>query len=405
MRKISCVLLASFVLSTAQSQPIRDTGKPPKKTIHPWTPDKNIVMDYFQNQQFADAIDYLTPALEADSSNITILSWMGYANYMNDNKSAAEQQYLNIFRLDSNNISALSYLLNLNKDEAHVIAMGYAARLISLQPNKALWWRTMGDLYHRSNELDSAIFYHRQAYTLAPTDPKNAAALADILIEKKLYPQADSILDAGLALDSMNLSLLKSRIHSAYLEQDYAAAIVPGERIKQQNVSILNALTWLTLSYYNLKKYPECVSTCEYMLSNGLDGESIYYYESRAYAKMKEYKKSNDLLAICLNKAISHTAEWYLTAIADNDEALKDYKGTLTHLDTAYYLFKDPLMLYNCGRIAETKLNDNTLARKYFTLYLTTAHPTSPEEKKAYAYVRQHWGPKSLRKTPPRPRL
>ncbi len=318
---------------------------------------------------------------------------------------APEQQYLVIVRLDSNNIPALTYLVNLNKEDAYVIAMGYTARLIRLQPNKALWWRTMGDLFHRSNEIDSCIYYHRQAYILAPADPKNSVALADDLIEKKLYPQADSILDTGLTLDSMNLSLLKSRIHTAYLEQDYAAAIVPGERIKQQNVAILNALTWLTLSYYNLKKYPECISTCEYMLSNGLDVESIYYYEAKAYAKQQNYKRSNELLAICLNKAISHTAEWYFTAIADNDEALKDYKGTLTHLDTAYYLFKDPLMLYNCGRIAETKLNDNTLARKYFTLYLTTAHPTSPEEKKAYAYARQHWGPKSPRKSPPRPRL
>lgn len=393
MRRIFCILLcACLAISTARSQPIRDTGKPPKSTIRPWTPDRNIIMDYFQNQQFSEAIDYLNPALEADSTNITVLSWMGYANYMNDNKPAAEQYYEDIFRLDSANIPALSYLLNLNKDDAHVIAMGYAARLINLQPNKALWWRTMGDLYHRSNELDSVVFYHYKAYALAPADPKNAVALSETLIETKHYTQADSILDISLARDSMNLSLLKSRIHSAYLQQDYTAAIIPGERIKQQNVVILNALTWLTLSYYNLKKYPECVSTCEYMLSNGLDIESIYYYESRAYAKMKEYKKSNDLLAICLNKAISHTAEWYFSAIADNDEALKDYKGTLTHLDTAYYLFKDPLMLYNCGRISETMLHDNTLARKYFTLYLKTAHPTTPEEKKAYAYVRQHWG-------------
>jgi len=351
-------------------------------------------MDYFQDQQFAEAIDYLQPAFIADSANINVLAWLGYASYMNDDKSASERYNTRILQLDSNNISALSYLVTLNKDDAHVVAMDFAARLIRLQPAKALWWRTMGDLFRKSNEIDSAIIYYSHAYELAPADYKNAVGLADAFIEKKLYPQADSVLDAGLTRDSMNLSLLRSRVHSAYLSQDYAAAIIPGERIKQQNVSILNALTWLTLSYYNLKKYPECVSTCEYMLANGLDIESIYYYESRAYAKMKEYKKSNDLLAVCLGKAISHTAEWYYNDLGSNNEELKDYKTAVAYYDTAYYLFKEPLMLYNCGRIAEINLKNKTMARKYYTLYLKTAHPQSAEEKKAYNYVRLHWGGK-----------
>lgn len=394
MRKAFCLLLYFSPICAAWAQPLRDTGKPPA-ALKPWAPDRNIVMDYFQNQQFAEAIDYLQPAFTADSDNINTLAWLGYASYMNDDKPASERYNVRILQLDSNNISALSYLVTLNRDDAYVIAMEFAARLIRLQPNKALWWRTMGELFRRSNEIDSVIVYHRHAYELAPADPKNAVALGDVLIEKKLYPQADSVLDASLARDSMNLSLLRSRIHSAYLSQDYAAAIVPGERIKQQNGVILNALTWLTLSYYNLKKYPECVSTCEYMLTNGLDVESIYYYESRAYAKMKEYKKSNDLLAICLNKAISHTAEWYYNDLGSNDEELKDYKGAVAHYDTAYYLFREPLMLYNCGRICETRLHNKVMARKYFKLYLATAHPVSAEEKKAYEYVRRHWASKS----------
>jgi len=386
-------LLLIFTIYTVQSQPIRDTGKPPtaKSAIKPWSPDKGVVMDYFQNQQFAEAIDYLQPAFAADSSNLSTLSWLAYANYMNEDKQVSEAYNLRILRLDSNNISALSYLVNLNKDDAYVIAMEFAARLIRLQPNKAVWWRTMGDLFRRSNEIDSVIIYHRHAYELAPTDYKNAVALADALIEKKLYPQADSILDTSLARDSMNLSLLRSRIHSAYLAQDYAAAIAPGEKIRQLNTPVLNALTWLALSYYNLKKYPECISTCDYMLDNGFDIESIYYYEARAYTKLQNYKKSNDLLAICLNKAISHTAEWYYNDLGSNYEELKNYKAAVAHYDTAYYLFKEPLMLYNCGRISETGLKNPAMARKYFTLYLKTAHPTSAEEKKAYNYVRARW--------------
>jgi tetratricopeptide (TPR) repeat protein len=354
--------------------------------------DKNIVIDFFQNQQFEEALSYLAPAVSIDSNNINLLAWMGYGSYMTDDKVAAENYYQRIVRLDSNNVPALYYLVRLNKDDAHVIAMGYAARLIALQPEKPLWWRTMGDLFRRSNEVDSAIYFHDRAYELTPTDYRNIVALADDLIEKKEYHQADSILDIGLARDSMNLSLLRSRVHSAYLSQDYAAAIVPGERIVRQNQPILNAVTWLALSYYNLKMYNECVGACEYMLSNGFDVEAIYYYEARAYAKLKEYKKSNELLGICLKKAISHTAEWYYNDLAENDESLKNYRSAIAHSDTAYYLFKDPLMLYNCGRISESLLKNESMARKYYRQYLSVAHPASAEEQKAYNYVRRRWG-------------
>ncbi|HVU54273.1 MAG TPA: hypothetical protein VHD83_04425 [Puia sp.] len=393
MRKTSLLFFNILIIYNAWAQPLRDTGRPPlAPAFKPYSIDKDKVLGFFQNQQFEDALSYLQPAVSLDSNNISLLSWMGYASYMTDDKPAAENYYQRIVGLDSNNVAALYYLVTLNRDDAYVIAMGYTARLITLQPEKPLWWRTMGDLFRRSNEMDSAFNYHHRAYELAPSDYRNVVALADDLIERKDYHQADSILDIGLAKDSLNLSMLKSRIHSAYLAQDYTAALIPGERIMRQNQPILNALTWLALSYYNLKRYDECITTCQYLLDAGFDVEAIYYYQARAYAKLKEYEKSNQLLAICLKKAISDKAEWYYNGLSENNEALKNYKSALSNSDTSYYLFKDPLMLYNCGRISESLLKNETLARKYYRQYLAVAHPASPEEQKAYNYVRRRWG-------------
>jgi len=396
MRKASSLLLFNIlIICNAWAQPLRDTGRPPlAPALKPYLVDKSKVLDFFQNQQFEEALSYLRPAVTLDSTNISLLSWMGYASYMTDDKVAAEGYNQRIVQLDSNNVSALYYLVTLNKDDAHVIAMGYNARLIALQPDKPQWWRTMGDLFRRSNEMDSAEHFHHRAYELASSDYRNIVALADDLIEKKDYHQADSILDIGLGADSLNLSMLRSRIHSAWLSQDYNAALAPGERLMRLNQPILNALTWLALSYYNLKKYDDCVTTCQYMLDNGFDVESIYYYQARAYSKLKDYDKSNQLLTICLKKAISHTAEWYYNDLAENNEALKNYKSALANSDTSYYLFKDPLMLYNCGRISESLLKNETQARKYYRQYLAVAHPQSAEEQKAYKYVRRRWGKK-----------
>jgi hypothetical protein len=54
-------------------RPITDT-RPVMQQPQPMPADKSIVMDYFQNQQFEEAISYLGPALGNDSSSIPVLS-------------------------------------------------------------------------------------------------------------------------------------------------------------------------------------------------------------------------------------------------------------------------------------------------------------------------------------------
>ncbi len=359
----------------------------------PGVVDKARVMDFFQNQEFAEAIDYLAPALRADSGNVSLLGWAGYAYYMSDKTQEAGNCFRKVVAVDSNNISALHYLVLLELGEAGGgEALRYAQHLLVLQPGRAIWWRTVGDCWRRKNKPDSALVYLDSAYSLMPGDMKTVAGLADVLIDKKLNARADTILDYALISDSLNVTLLKLRLRSAYQAQDYAGVLLPGERLVRLEDPSVVSLTWLALSYYDLQKYGDCIRICDHMLDMGLELESVYYYQARAYAKLKEYPRSNELLTIALSKAISGTAEWYYDARGDNYEALKDYKKALANCDTGYYLFKDPIALYNCGRICETGLHDMNKARLYYRRYLAVAQPKSEQEKKAYAYVRRRWG-------------
>ena len=357
--------------------------------------DKARVMDYFQNQEFTEAVEYLSPLVQADSGNVAALGWAGYAYYMTEKGDAAAACYRRVLVVDSNNIGALHYLVLLEQGEHDGgEALGYAQRLLALQPARAVWWRTVAECWRRKNKPDSALVYFDSAYERAPRDVKTVIGLADVLIDKKQNARADTIVDYALTQDSLNISLLKSRVRSAYLAEDFVAATLPGERLVRLKDPSVTSLTWLALSYYNLKQYSECVRICEHMQGLGLELESVYYYEARAYAKMKDYPRSNILLTTALSKAISNTAEWYFDARADNYEAMKEYKNALANSDSGYYLFKDPIALYNCGRICESELHNVPLARQYYQRYLAVAQPKSEQEKKAYAYVRQRWGKK-----------
>jgi tetratricopeptide (TPR) repeat protein len=374
--------------SLSPGHPLSDSPPIVASPPQPMVADKNRVMDYFRDQEFEEAINYLVPALGRDSSNITVLGYLGYAYYMSDHMSQSEICYRRVLKLDSNDIPALHYLEILDHQDAPEIALEFATRLAVLQPEKSLWWRTRGELFRRLRRPDSALASLSRAYYISPLEPKNAAAMADLLIDNKDLTLADSILDAGLDRDSLNFSLLKLRIRAAYLAKDYVSVLVPGERIMRMNLPDISSQSWLALSYYNLKNYPDCIRACDFLLDAGYALESIFYYKSRALAKLQRFTESNQLLDTCLHLAISAKAEWYFNDIGDNKESTREYRSAIASYDTSYYLFKNPLALYNCGRIAESELKDEVLAKKYYRRYLTVANPQTPEEKKVMTYVR-----------------
>jgi tetratricopeptide (TPR) repeat protein len=392
---IFLILLSSVVfVGNAQmdSSPLKSTLG--TATRYAGGVDKDKVMDLFENQQFDEAIGYLSPVLKADSDNLTVLTYAGYAYFMEDNGAAATACYHRLLGVDSNSITGLHYLVLLLQNSTTAEALGYASRLLALQPVKSVWWRTVGELWRRQQRPDSALAYLQRAYTLAPTDLKTITDLGSVLIDGRAYGQADSLIDLGLQLDSVNVSLLKLRVQGAYWSKHYEEAFVPGERLLRLQEPAVNALEWLSLSYYNLKQYPDCIRVCEGMQELGLDIEAVYYYESRAQAKLKNYSESDSLLYKALSKAISPTAEWYYDDLGDNYESTHDYRRAVAHYDTAFYLFRNPIALYTCGRICETELHEASRARQYFRRYLALARPQTAEEKKVYAYVRKRYGGK-----------
>ncbi len=383
---ISCAVHAQLDSSPLKSKELGNAAR------YAGGVDKDKVMDFFQDQQFDEAINYLSPVLQADSDNTPVLTYAGYAYYMQDNEPAAVDCYRRMLLVDSNSITGLHYLVLLLENQESREALDYSLRLVQLQPAKAAWWRTAGELWRHKQNPDSALAYLGRAYALAPGDMKTVAALAGVLIEGKAYPQADSILDLGLVKDSLNTPLLKLRVQGAYFSKRYDEALIPGERLLRLNEPALNALEWLSLSYYDLKQYPDCIRVCEGMVALGLDMEAVYYYESRAQARLRHFADSDSLLRKALSKAINKTAEWYYDDLGDNYESTKEYRQSLAHYDTAFYLFKDPLVLYTCGRIAESELHDLVMARRYFRRYLALAKPEKAEEKRIYGLVKKQWG-------------
>ncbi|CAN5495211.1 hypothetical protein BH11BAC5_BH11BAC5_22340 [soil metagenome] len=84
----------------------------------------------------------------------------------------------------------------------------------------------------------------------------------------------------------------------------------------------------------------------------------------------------------------------YYYNLALNYESLQQYAKAINQYDTAYYLFKNPVMNYNCGPIAEAHLHNLQQAPNYYRHYIAEAKPTEADEIKAFAYVKERWDKK-----------
>lgn len=376
MKPFMILFMNLLLLTPARSQP----------DLH-----KTVLFDYLQNHQYDEAISYISLTLTKDTNNLQILGYLGYINFMNDNTGSALGYYQKIIRLDTNNVSALEYLMRIDNGRHPETDSIYIRRLIQLKPYHSLYYRQMAGLFTKLRLKDSALIYYRNAYTLSPKDSKNAVGYADILLNEKNFSKADSILKSTLDRDSMNTNCLKLCVRSAYESKNYQAAIQPGEKLIALEECSLEAMTELLISYFNLKEYDNCLRICENLLRNDVQLETVYYYDAKAYAQLKDPEKSNELLQICVAKSISKTAELYYFSLGENYETLKNYKKAIANYDTAYYLFKNPVMLYNSGRISEMNLHLEHQAKKYYSFYLKQAKPQTPGERKAYEFVKRRF--------------
>ncbi len=358
--------------------------------------DKNKIADYFQNEQYNEAIKYLDSNTGNHLNNIYVLNSLGYAHYMNKDLQKAQEYYLETFKADTINFTANKYLALINtKYKQYDEAMGHYNRLVKTLPGNGMLYKYMGDVYSEKDNTDSALIMYSAAYSLQPLQEKILSAYANQLLEGKNYKRTDSVLNAFLSHDSTNVSAMMLAVRSAYQQENYKQAAVFSNHWRNVDFIDINTTVHLAISNFNLRNYLLSFQLCDTLLQQGIDAESVWYYASRAMYKLNQFKKSNELLTQCLSKAISANADTYFSSKADNFEALNQYKKAVSAYDTAYYLFRNPLSLYNIGRLYESGLKNKRLAYRYYSRYLKSGKPKSRDEKRVYAYVKELFKEKS----------
>jgi tetratricopeptide (TPR) repeat protein len=350
--------------------------------------DRNKVMEYLQEQRYDEAIAYLKPAI--DTNNAKEVALLAYTYYQGGKTTDAAGYYEKALSLDSNNVTAHQYLATiLIQQEQPLGAISHFKRITAIQPLNPAAWKQLSFAAFSGHLNDSAFNWLCKAYELKPSDARVVSRLAEEWLDRKQYNRADSLISLYLSTDSGSAIILMTGTRTSFLKKDYPRTLIFGQKLMAQNIVAANPFLYVVSACYNMKKYRECVSVYEYLSARNATSETIIYYAAMAKTQLGAYEESNELLKICIAMAMSKSLDNYYSGMAINLEALGKYKPAIANLDTAYYLFHQPLRQYSIGRIYDAHLKNEAVALRYYRKYLQLYKPEATEEEaQIYKYLK-----------------
>jgi tetratricopeptide (TPR) repeat protein len=378
MKTITCCITAQLFLTLyLQAQPAYD---------------RNKLISFYQDQEYGRAIEYLLPFASGTTNAVQYYNDLGYSYFMNEQPDEALQSFMTVYQLQPSNTLANLYAAQIWAGrKEHDSTLFYYKNLIYYQPSNYRFWQRAGQVFNTKANYDSAKWYYQQGYKLNPRSGSLVVQYCDVLLRLRDLKKADTILRRFLALDSSNQEVISKRIDLSFRQSQYSTVINWGERLWKDSADVASPYINLAYSYLAVDSLDKCIRLCEWLMMKNKATVVLVYCASQAYAKKKNYTRSNELLDDCLTLSMQTDAVRYFNAKSDNYEAMKQYNQALTYYDTSYYIFQTPSDLYYTGRLYDKYLNNKTKARFYYQQYIDKAKaPKNSGEKIVFDYIKEY---------------
>ncbi|RYY36771.1 MAG: hypothetical protein EOP46_05225 [Sphingobacteriaceae bacterium] len=171
--------------------------------------DNNILLEYYQNQRYADAYNYLQSVYTQPVSNNKVIGMLAYTAQMSGKLPEAERYYLQILEKDTTNVPVLFSLGNINiRRNNNVNALAYYKKILLKDSTNFNVYRQLSILSKNTGELADAIIYLQKANKINPVDGDVAYDLINFYLPLKQYKQADTVISTALTADTSNMLLI-----------------------------------------------------------------------------------------------------------------------------------------------------------------------------------------------------
>ncbi|MFC4211367.1 tetratricopeptide repeat protein [Pedobacter lithocola] len=347
--------------------------------------DKEKLFDFYQNQKYAEAANYLKSIYGEDVSDAKTLSQIGYCYLMSGNTAEAEKYYAKVNIQQPNNLPTLFSLASINWRRGNADkAKLYYGEIVKIDSNNFTVYKLLADILTTKDSLRSV--YLIKANKLNPTEADVAYDLADVYAGLQKYAIAYKILNIAIDADSGNIILKKAILPIANFLKKYDEVILSGEKILQVNQDAL-VIKDVAKAYYFTKNYDKAIVKFKLLETMAMQNEATLYYTSLSYRALKNYPAAVAYRKRTIEEGIStNTSSYYALLGLVYEESDK-----LALANSAYQKgleFKaEPNIYYRLALLYDLKYKQIKQANKYYNLYLKSK-PNPIKDKDEIKYVK-----------------
>jgi tetratricopeptide (TPR) repeat protein len=352
--------------------------------------DDALLLEYYQNQRFADALDYLKKTYPEPVTDLKTISSLAYTSQMAGKLADAEAYYQRIYNKDSTSIALLFSIGNINLRRGNSAkAMIYYKKILAHDSTNFNVYKQMATMAYNMGDFASNINYLQKANHLNPDDPDVASDLATIYINLKVYPRADTVVTKALAADTDNLLLLRQKAIIHYRTEKFSQTIALCTKLIAGGDGANDVINMLGVSYFMVKDYRDCITTLEILEKNKTASETSYYYTAMSYKALKNQEKAVLYFNKAIKEAISVNVDSYYSEMGDSYDKLHQLKNAVSaYQKSLLYDSKPVITYYVLANLYDSELKKKTSALKYYKKYIKTNPPEKQRNYSDYAKKR-----------------
>jgi len=345
--------------------------------------DDALLLEYYQNQRFADALDYLKKTYPEPITDPKTLSSLAYTSQMAGKLADAESYYQRIYEKDSSSVALLFSLGNINLRRGNSAkAIVYYKKILLRDSTNFNVYKQLATLAYNTGDFAANINYLQKANKLNPEDADVATDLSTIYINLKVYPRADTIITKALIADTANLLLLHQKAVICYRTEKFTQTVDLCNKLVLGGNSPTDVIDMLGISYYMIKKYQDCINALSTLEKGKTASETSYYYTAMSYKALNDQGQAILYFNKAINEAISANVNSYYSEMGDSFEKLHQLKKAVNaYQKSLLYDTKPVITYYVLANLYDSELKNKSLAVKYYRKYIKT-NPT--EKQKNY---------------------
>ena len=341
----------------------------------------------FAYQNYNQAIALSKSCYESDSNNIDCLRVLATASNKSGDQATAKT-YLHILeRKDSLNTDVYLQLANIYELQQQLPkAIKYYTILNRMLPDNPIYYRKNANLYKEYGDKVESFRLYTKANNLNPRDVLALKGLAELSIGNDQYSMADSLINAALQLDSMNIGINYLSARSKYKQKQYHEVTKVFDRIRGQVDLNSYYNKMLGYAYLQIDSVDLAISKFQLALVNDRSPEKLHYYLGTAYEKKGNIEGAMEQYTQAVKSGISPDLDLYHRNVGRLALKTNKYKEAIIAYKDSYKYRNDPVVLYYLASASDNYYKDKNIAIGYYKKYLKSNH--NHKEYKDYAAKR-----------------